>query len=65
MTTNPSHTAARPQEPSALIDNILTRFHEVCRRQQPELIHLAAQVEAVHAGHTATPQRLRALLTSM
>lgn len=65
MTTNASQASAHPAEPAALIDHILTRFHEVHRRQLPELIRQAARVEAVHAEHGAAPRGLAALLTSM
>ncbi len=54
-----------PTEPGALIEYILTRFHEVHRRQLPELIQLAAKVEAVHADHAEAPRGLTDLLTSM
>ena len=74
MTSTPSFPAAgtcaptalvEPSEPSALIDHILTRFHEVHRQQLPELIRLAAKVEAVHADDAAAPRGLTALLKSM
>ncbi len=39
------------REPRALIDHILTRYHETHRREFPELIRLAVKVEDVHAGH--------------
>lgn len=74
MTSTPSCPAAEtcaptvlvePSEPSALIDHILARFHELHRQQLPELIRLAAKVEAVHANHAATPRGLTALLKSM
>ncbi|MFH7042183.1 hemerythrin domain-containing protein [Paucibacter sp. JuS9] len=54
-----------PSEPSALIEYILQRFHEVHRRQLPELIHLAGKVEAVHADHPAAPHGLTVLLQQM
>jgi len=54
-----------PSEPSALIDHILTRFHEVHRQQLPELIRLATAVESVHADHAAVPHGLAVLLKSM
>ncbi|MFN5164568.1 MAG: DUF6306 domain-containing protein, partial [Pseudomonadota bacterium] len=54
-----------PTEPGALIEHILTRFHEVHRQQLPVLIQLAAKVEAVHADHAETPRGLTDLLTSM
>lgn len=54
-----------PTEPGALIEHILTRFHEVHRQQLPVLIQLAAKVEAVHADHAEAPRGLTDLLTSM
>jgi regulator of cell morphogenesis and NO signaling len=54
--------AAAPQETAALIDHILSRFHETHRRELPELIRLAAKVEARHAEHPAAPHGLRVAL---
>jgi iron-sulfur cluster repair di-iron protein len=54
-----------PSEPPALIEYILRRFHEVHRRQLPELIRLASKVEAVHADHPDVPRGLAALLQDM
>ncbi len=54
-----------PSESVALIEHILTRFHEVHRRQLPELIQLATKVEAVHVDHAAAPRGLTDLLKSM
>jgi regulator of cell morphogenesis and NO signaling len=51
-----------PQDTAALIDHILTRYHEVHRRELPELVQLAAKVEARHADHPAVPRGLRAAL---
>ena len=74
MTSTPSCPTAgtcaptallEPSEPSALIHHILTRFHEVHRQQLPELIRLAAKVEAVRADHAAAPRGLTALLKFM
>jgi len=41
--------------PSALIDHILARYHEVHRQQLPELIRMARRVEAVHRDHPQVP----------
>lgn len=50
----PSQT--RPDAKIAgLIDLILTRFHDVHRREFPEAIRLARKVESVHAGHPQCP----------
>ena len=54
-----------PTEPSALIDYILQRFHEVHRQQLPELIELATKVESVHADHPDVPRGLTVLLQQM
>jgi regulator of cell morphogenesis and NO signaling len=56
---------ALPSDPSALIEYILERFHEVHRQQVPDLIRLATQVESVHANHPAAPHGLAALLKSI
>lgn len=47
-----------PQDPGSLIDHILSRYHEVHRRELPELIRLARRVEAVHRDHPAVPAGL-------
>ena len=44
--------------PSALIDHILARYHEVHRQQLPELIRMARRVEAVHRDHPQVPAGL-------
>ena len=54
-----------PTEPSALIEYILQRFHEVHRQQLPELIELATKVESVHADHPDVPRGLAVLLQQM
>lgn len=51
----PVPTAAVPRETGALLDHILARFHEVHRRELPELLRLARKVERVHAGHPRAP----------
>ena len=52
-------------EPGALIDHILTRYHEVHRAQLPELIRMARRVEAVHRDHPLVPAGLADLLEAM
>lgn len=52
-------------EPSALIDHIIARYHEVHRAQLPELIRMAHRVEAVHRGKPDVPAGLGALLEEM
>jgi regulator of cell morphogenesis and NO signaling len=60
-----SEGEAAPTATPALIDHILMRYHEVHRRELPELIRLARQVEKVHAGKTGVPTGLTALLERM
>lgn len=50
---------------SALIDFILSRYHEVHRKQLPELIRMARRVEAVHWDSADVPVGLAELLESM
>lgn len=58
-------TPALSLESAALIDHILTRYHEVHRRELPELVRLARTVEAVHAGNAHVPKGLADLLEAM
>ena len=51
--------------PSALIDHILQRYHEVHRQQLPELIRMARRVEAVHRDHPQVPVGLADQLETM
>lgn len=53
---DPGTSAPAPQSTGALIDHIVTRYHEAHRRELPELVRLARKVEAVHAGHPEAPQ---------
>ncbi len=53
------------QEPGALIDHILARYHEVHRQQLPELIRMARRVEAVHRDHPEVPTGLADFLETM
>ncbi|MFY0642621.1 MAG: iron-sulfur cluster repair protein YtfE [Bermanella sp.] len=52
-------------ENDALIEHILTRFHDVHREQLPELIRLSQRVERVHGGNPDCPVGLSAHLESM
>lgn len=52
-------------EPSALIDHILERYHEVHRVQLPELIRMARRVEAVHRDNPDVPAGLADHLETM
>lgn len=52
-------------EPSALVDHIVSRYHEVHRAQLPELIRMARRVEAVHRENPHTPRGLADALEAM
>ncbi len=54
-----------PEETNAIIDLIISRYHDAHRRELPELILLARRVERVHAGHPAAPKGLAELLEQM
>lgn len=54
-----------PDDTGVLIDHILTRFHEAHRRELPELVRLAAKVEAVHSDHPEVPRRLAVMLEAL
>jgi regulator of cell morphogenesis and NO signaling len=47
--------AGAPAESAALCDHIVERYHDVHRRELPELINLARKVEAAHRGHSLAP----------
>lgn len=47
-----------PQETGALIDHILTRYHDRHRADLARLVPLAAKVERVHEGDPDAPQGL-------
>jgi regulator of cell morphogenesis and NO signaling len=53
---DPCDSAPAPEATGALIDHILSHYHEIHRRELPELIRLARKVEAVHAGHPKAPR---------
>ncbi len=57
--------APEDDDPAALIEHILVRYHEVHRQQLPELIRMARRVEAVHRENPDCPTGLAALLESM
>jgi len=54
-----------PAETAELIAHILERFHEVHRRDFPEAIRLARNVETVHAGQPLCPFGLAEHLRQM
>jgi regulator of cell morphogenesis and NO signaling len=51
-----------PQSTDDLIEHILDRYHATHRAELPELIRLAARVEARHAGNAAVPSGIHAAL---
>ena len=57
--------SARSDSTEDLIRHIVERYHDVHRRELPELKALATRVEKVHAGHPAVPAGLAALLARM
>lgn len=54
--------SALPDGTAELIDHIVARYHEVHRRQVPELIMLSRRVEQVHAGKPGVPAGLADIL---
>ena len=54
-----------PEDTAALIKYILTHYHEVHRRELPELVKLARKVESVHSEHPAAPRGLADTLQKM
>ena len=60
-----SDTVPEAASPSALIDHIVARYHDVHRAQLPELIRMARRVEAVHRENPEVPAGLADLLEEM
>lgn len=58
-------TVQAPQETDALIDHILTRYHETHRRELPELVALARKVEQVHGDHPQAPRGMADALAAL
>jgi regulator of cell morphogenesis and NO signaling len=54
-----------PQATGAMIDYILSRYHQTHRRDLAELILLADKVETVHADDPAAPKGLAACLAAI
>jgi regulator of cell morphogenesis and NO signaling len=54
-----------PQQTDGRIGYILARYHDTHRRELPELLRLAARVEARHAGHVQVPTGLEAALREL
>ncbi len=57
--------SARSDSTEDLIGHIIERYHNVHRRELPELRALATRVEAVHRDHPAVPAGLSELLGRM
>jgi len=60
-----SEMSSIPENVDDLIRHVLDRYHQVHRRELPELCKLAIQVEQVHADHPAVPAGLSDLLEHM
>jgi regulator of cell morphogenesis and NO signaling len=58
-------TIAAPQDSDELIEHILERYHATHRAELPELIRLAARVEARHAENAAVPRGIHAALEEL
>ena len=58
-------TAPAATTPGALIDHIISRYHDVHRAQLPELIRMAHRVETVHRGKSGVPAGLGVFLETM
>jgi regulator of cell morphogenesis and NO signaling len=54
--------AQLPESTAELTEHIIARYHEVHRRQLPELIGMSRRVEQVHAGKPGVPQGLADML---
>lgn len=65
LALDPAAGPELPESPGALIDHIVARYHDVHRRELPELVLLAEKVERVHRGHADVPAGLAALLRDM
>ena len=66
----PSEQPQASSDPAALataplIDHIVARYHAAHRRELPELVRLAEQAEAVHAGAPETPAGLTDLVSQI
>lgn len=60
-----SLAAEHPEETNDLIDFLIARYHDVHRRELPELIRLARRVEAVHRDNPAVPAGMADLLATI
>jgi len=59
---NPDAHDWREASNDALIDHLLTRYHDVHRQQLPELTRMARRVEQVHGERESCPRGLADLL---
>jgi regulator of cell morphogenesis and NO signaling len=57
--------STEPESVEDLIQHILDRYHQVHRRELPELRALALRVERVHVDHPTAPKGLSDLLSRM
>jgi regulator of cell morphogenesis and NO signaling len=57
--------ADAPQSTDQLIEHVLERYHATHRAELPELIRLAARVEARHAENAAVPRGIHAALVEL
>lgn len=57
--------ATVPSETGALIEHILSRFHDTHRRELPELVALARKVEMTHPASIDTPHGLTHALEAL
>jgi len=61
----PPQESPVPDNTDDIITYVLERYHEVHRRELPELRNLANRVEEAHAGHPSVPKGLSRLLARM
>ena len=61
----PAAGAAESLATDDLIDLIVSRYHDVHRRELPELVRLARRVEAVHRSNLDVPDGLADLLETL
>ncbi|WP_020649622.1 iron-sulfur cluster repair protein YtfE [Solimonas variicoloris] len=62
---DPAGYAVPPDATEPLIAHIVQRYHQVHRRELPELVRLATRVEAVHRQHPEAPLGLADALKEM
>jgi regulator of cell morphogenesis and NO signaling len=62
---NADETATPPQDTGALIDHIVTRYHQMHRADLASLVPLAERVERVHADDPEAPKGLARALARL